>query len=390
MHLFDYLHSFGAYLLPFLALILILVVTHELGHFLVARALGISVAEFAVGFGPLLLSRTDRKGTMWSLRVVPLGGFVRFVGDENAASANVTIPEDIDPAERAGLFQLRPARHRALVLIAGPAANLITGVLVLTALYSSYGRQYSPPVLAEVVDGSPAMTAGFKTGDRVLSIDGSSVDRFEEIQRTVSAQPGQRLSFVIERDGKVSTIAVVPEKTKMATNIGVEIEIGRIGIVSKPSEPETVSPLSALKLGASDIWFFTRATVTSIGEMAVGMRPLDQAGGPIKMVQLSGDSAKHGLPAFVILIAVLSVSLAVFNLLPVPILDGGQIVICAIEGLMRRKPSEKIMDASYKAGFAMVLCLLAFVSYNDVTSLYHQMIKPVSDSSAVPAARPGK
>ena len=134
MHLLDFLHSFGAYLLPFLALIFVLVVTHELGHFLVARALGISVAEFAFGFGPLLLSRVDRKGCMWSIRLVPLGGFVKFVGDENAASANVVVPEDIDPAERAGRYQLRPARHRALVLIAGPAANLLTGILMLTGL----------------------------------------------------------------------------------------------------------------------------------------------------------------------------------------------------------------------------------------------------------------
>ena len=383
MHLLDFLHSFGAYLLPFLALIFVLVVTHELGHFLVARALGISVAEFAFGFGPLLLSRVDRKGCMWSIRLVPLGGFVKFVGDENAASANVVVPEDIDPAERAGRYQLRPARHRALVLIAGPAANLLTGILMLTGLYCSYGRQYSPPVLADVMAGGPAMAAGFKVGDRVLAIDGDPIERFEEIQRIVASQPGRHLLFKIEREGKVSTIDIVPEKSHFATNIGVEIEVGRIGIVSKPSEPEKVSPLAALKLGSSDIWFFTKATVSSIGEMAIGARPLDQAGGPIKIVQLSGESAKHGVPSFVLLIAVLSVSLAVFNLLPVPILDGGQIVVCAIEGLIRRKPSEKVMNASYKTGFAMVVALLVFVSYNDVTSLYHQITKPA-------AAAPGR
>jgi regulator of sigma E protease len=381
MHLLEYVHAFGAYLLPFLVLILILVVTHELGHFLAARSLGISVAEFAVGFGPLVLGRTDREGCMWSIRLVPLGGFVRFVGDENATSANVSIPEHLDPDERAGLYHLRPARHRAFVLIAGPAANLLTGVLVLTALYSFYGRQYSPPVLAQVNDGGPAMVAGFKVGDRVLSIDGSPIDRFEQIQRTVAAKPGHRLTFKIERDGKVSMIDVVPAATKLATTIGVELEVGRIGIVSKPAEPEKVSPLAALRLGAGDIWFFTQATITSIGEMAIGARPLDQAGGPIKIVQLSGDSAKHGFPAFVILIAVLSVSLAVFNLLPVPILDGGQIVICAIEGLIRRKPSERIMDVSYKAGFAMVIALLAFVSYNDVAGLYRQAMKPPAPAS---------
>lgn len=378
MYLLDFLHSFGAYLLPFLALIFILVVTHELGHFLVARALGISVAEFAFGFGPQLLSRLDRKGCMWSIRLVPLGGFVRFVGDENAASANVVVPEDISPVERAGRYQLRPPHHRALVLIAGPAANLLTGIAVLTGLYCFYGRQYSPPVLADVTAGGPAMAAGFKVGDRVLAIDGASIERFEEIQRIVASQPGRRLVFKIEREEKVSTIEVVPEKSRMATSIGVEVEVGRIGIVSKPSEPEKVSALSALRLGTSDIWFFTKTTVSSIGEMAIGLRPLDQAGGPIKIVQLSGESAKHGVPSFIILIAVLSVSLAVFNLLPVPILDGGQIVICAIEGLIRRKPSERVMDVSYKTGFAMVIALLAFVSYNDVTSLYHQMTKPAA------------
>lgn len=383
-HLFDYVYAFGAYLLPFLALILVLVVTHELGHFAAARALGISVAEFAAGFGPLLWSRKDRKGCQWSLRLVPLGGFVRFLGDENAASANVGSPENVDPALRSGLFQCRPPLHRIVVLVAGPAANLVTGILVLTFLYAFYGRQYSPPILAEVASGGPAMTAGFQVGDRVVSIDRTAVERFEDIQRIVASQPGRRLSFLIEREGALRTIEIVPEKHRMTTNIGVEIEVGRIGIVSRPSEPERVSPASAVLLGGKDIWFFTRSTVSSIGEMLVGLRSIEEAGGPIRIVQLSGDSAKQGLPAFAVLVAVLSVSLAVFNLLPVPILDGGQVVICAVEALMRRKPPEWVMSLSYNAGFVAVLGLVVVVSYNDVVSLYRHMTKPNAPVSDLP------
>lgn len=367
------------YALPFLAVIGILVTVHEFGHFWAARALGIRVTEFSLGMGPQLAGWTDRKDCRWSLRLLPIGGFVRFWGDENAASANSGKDDGalMTSEERAACYHLRPPGHRAIVLFAGPGANFVLGLAVLVMLYGTYGRQHTPPLLSAISAHSPAAAAGFRQGDLVLEIDGVPVERFEDMQATVAQYPGQPLRVVVRHaDGAEETLTVTPKATRIVSGYGTESKVGRIGVEASGSKIERVSPIAALDYGVRDVWYFMKATARSLGEIVMGWRSLDEIGGPIKIVQVTGGAYKIGTVNLIFILAVLSINLGVVNLVPFPVLDGGHLVVCAYEGAAGRKASPAVLNAAFRSGAAMILLLILVISWNDVASLYRQWSSP--------------
>jgi regulator of sigma E protease len=367
------------YALPFLAVIGILVLVHEFGHFWAARALGIRVTGFSLGMGPELAGWTDRQSCRWSLRLLPIGGFVKFWGDENAASANSREDDgaSMTQEERAVCYRFRPPGHRAVVLLGGPAANFALGLVVLVLLYGTYGRQHTPPLLSAIAVDGPAAAAGFREGDLVVAVDGSRVERFEDLQATVSQYPDRPLRVTIRHAGGVEeTLTVTPKATRIVSAYGTEMRIGRIGVQASGSKIERVSPIAALDYGVRDVWFFMKATARSLGEIVMGWRSLDEIGGPVKIVQVAGGAFKLGIVNLVFILAVLSINLGVINLAPFPVLDGGHLALCAYEVIVRRKASPAVLDAAFRGGAALILVLMLVISWNDVSSLYRQMSSP--------------
>jgi regulator of sigma E protease len=366
--------GFLGYLLPFLFVLTIVVFFHELGHFLVARWCGVQVLAFSVGFGPELFGWNDRHGTRWKLSAIPLGGYVKFAGDENAASVpDRELLAGLPETERAGAFHLKPVGQRAAVVAAGPIANFLLSIVIFAVMFSTVGRPITPPRVDQVTEGSAAQTAGFQPGDLVVSIDGQPIESFSDMQRIVSMSAGRPLQVTVERDGTPATLTAVPDQREITDRFGNTQRVGLLGI-SHRAEAEDVEirrydPLTATWMGAREVYFVVDQTLSYLGGIVVGRESADQLGGPIRIAQVSGQVATLGFAALMQLAAVLSVSIGLINLFPIPMLDGGHLAFYAVEALRGRPLSERTQEMGFRLGLAIVLMLMVFATWNDITQL---------------------
>jgi regulator of sigma E protease len=350
---------------------------HELGHFLVARWCGVRVLVFSIGFGPELFGFNDRRGTRWSLSAIPLGGYVKFFGDDNAASvpdqaALAAMSED----ERRQSFVHQPVAPRAAIVAAGPVANFLLAIAIFAALFMVFGKPSTSPRVDAVQPGSAAQAAGFQPGDLVLSINGSAVESFPDMQQIVSTSAGETLEFVVDRGGVHVTLKAVPALKESKDRFGNVHRIGVLGITRSPSPEDThfqpVGPIKAIELGAQKTWFVVDRTLSYIGGVISGREAADQLGGPIRIAQVSGQVATEGLPSLFSLTAVLSVSIGLLNLFPVPLLDGGHLLFYAIEATRGKPLSERAQEVGFRIGLAIVVMLMIFATYNDILHLAAQ------------------
>jgi regulator of sigma E protease len=362
------------YLVPFLFVLTIVVFFHELGHFLIARLCGIRVLAFSLGFGPELLGFTDRTGTRWKLSAVPLGGYVKFFGDENAASAPDSDALAQMPEEELRLtFPAQPVSFRMAVVVAGPLANFLLAIAIFAGIFMIYGKQSTSARVDSIQPGSAAEAAGFVPGDLVFSIDGRRIDSFAEMQRIISTSAGQKLQVVVDRGGAVVTLKATPTLKEMKDNFGNLHRIGVLGITRSMApgdlKTERSPPLTALRLGVEETWFVIDRTLSYIGGVIVGREATDQLGGPIRIAQVSGQVASAGFVALLHLAAVLSVSIGLLNLFPVPLLDGGHLLFYAIEAVRGKPLSERAQELGFRIGFAIVVMLMIFATFNDILHL---------------------
>ena len=380
MH-FDFmggLSAFGGglagYIVPFLFVLTIVVFFHELGHFLVARLCGIRVLVFSIGFGPEIVGFYDRYGTRWKISAVPLGGYVKFFGDENAAS----VPDQEAAAamteeEKAVSFIHKPVGPRAAVVAAGPVANFILAIVIFAAVFAIFGRQTTSARVDTVQPASAAQAAGFMPGDLVVAIDGEKIDSFAEMQRIVSINAGDPLNIEIERGGVHLTLKATPELKEIKDRFGNVHRLGVLGISRSmaPGDIKTqrVNPLQAVVMGAQETWFVVDRTLSYIGGVFTGREAADQLGGPIRIAQVSGQVASAGFVALIHLTAVLSISIGLLNLFPIPLLDGGHLLFYGIEALRGRPLSERAQDIGFRIGLAIVVMLMIFATFNDILHL---------------------
>jgi len=362
------------YIVPFLFVLTIVVFFHELGHFLIARLCGIRVLTFSLGFGPELLGFTDRTGTRWKLSAVPLGGYVKFFGDENAASApDMDALAEMPEEERRLAFPAQPVAARAAVVAAGPLANFLLAIVIFAGIFMIYGKQSTSARVDSIQPGSAAEAAGFVPGDLVLSIDGRRIDSFGEMQRIISTNADQTLRILVDRGGAQVTLKATPARKEMKDNFGNVHRIGVLGITRSMApgdlKTEKVPPLTALRLGAEETWFVIDRTLSYIGGVIVGREATDQLGGPIRIAQVSGQVATAGIVALLHLTAVLSVSIGLLNLFPVPLLDGGHLLFYAIEAVRGKPLSERAQELGFRIGFAIVVMLMIFATFNDILHL---------------------
>ena len=365
--------TFLGYLLPFLFVLTVVVFVHELGHFLVARWCGVAVKTFSIGFGPEIAGFTDRHGTRWRLSWIPLGGYVKFIDDENAASAGQKSLEQLSPEERRHSFQGKSLGQRAAVVAAGPIANFIFAILIFTAIFALFGERITAAKVDIVNPGSAAERAGFLPGDRVISIDGQTIGSFSEMQRIVGTSPDQPLHFVVDRGGKTVEITATPERKEITDHFGNTIRLGLLGIQRSASPDDWTlkrhDPVTAFGMAVKECYFVISRSLGYLYDVVTGREAADQLGGPIRIAQISGQVATAGFVALLNLAAIISVSIGLLNLFPIPMLDGGHLLFYSIEAIRGRPLSESTQEIGFRIGLAFVLMLMIFATWNDLIHL---------------------
>ncbi|MDH7805833.1 regulator of sigma E protease [Rhizobium sp. AN67] len=362
------------YIVPFILVLSLLVFVHEMGHYLVGRWCGIRSTAFSIGFGPELIGFTDKRGTRWKLSAIPLGGYVKFFGDEDAASKpDSSGLTQMSLEERAQTLSGAKLWKRAATVAAGPIANFILAILIFAVLFGVYGRMIADPVVAEVRENSAAAAAGVHPGDRLVAIDGEKVKTFEDVRRYVGIRPGTPITVTVERAGEELKLPMVPTRTETTDQFGNKLEMGIIGIVTDQNSGNfrhiEYSPSQALLEGVRETGHVITGTFNYIGNLVTGRMNADQLGGPVRVAQASGQMATLGISAVIQLAAVLSVSIGLLNLMPVPVLDGGHLVFYAIEAIRGRPLGAGAQEVAFRIGMAMILGLMVFATWNDISSL---------------------
>jgi regulator of sigma E protease len=350
------------WVIPFLFVLTIIVFFHELGHFLIARLCGIRVLVFSIGFGPELLGFNDRHGTRWKISAIPLGGYVKFFGDENEAS----VPDPatlaaMTEAERKQSFPGQPVGNRAAVVAAGPITNFILAIVIFAGIFMAFGKTTVIPRIATVSPDSPAATAGFKPGDVIVSIDDARVENFSDVQRIVSFNAGVPLTIVVDRGGSLLTLKATPADQSRRGVLGITRSNEASDV-----RTDSVTPVEAVRLGAERTWLVVSTSLAYLHDVVVGRQSAEQIGGPIKIAQLSGEVAKLGFGALLELTALLSASVGLLNLFPIPLLDGGHLMFFGIEAVRGRPLSERAQEVGFRIGLAIVSMLMIFVIGNDL------------------------
>ena len=375
LHSFNTLsHGLIGYIIPFLFVLTIVVFFHELGHFLVARWAGVKVLTFSLGFGPELAGFNDRHGTRWKISAIPLGGYVKFFGDDTEASTPSTDAlAHMTAEEQAGSFHHKKVGPRAAIVAAGPIANFILAIVIFTCLFTFFGKPSTTARVDKIEANSAAEKAGFQVGDVVTGIDGKTIGSFSDMQRIVGIHAGDQLTFTIKRGDSSLQLRGTPEMREVKDPFGNAHRLGVLGITRATSPgdvvTERVDPATALWLGVKETWFVVDRTLAYIGGVFTGREAADQVGGPLRIAQISGQVATIGLTALVHLAAVLSISIGLLNLFPVPLLDGGHLLFYAVEAVRGRPLSNRAQEMGFRIGLGLVLMLMVFATYNDILHL---------------------
>lgn len=366
------------WIIPFLFVLGVVVFVHEMGHFLVARYYGVDVEAFSIGFGPELAGFDDRHGTHWRLAAIPLGGYVKFKGDENAAS--IPSREDLSrltPEQRRGNFHAKPVGQRAAVVAAGPIANFILAIIILTFWFMFVGKAIVEPRVGTVEAGSAAEAAGIKPGDLIVGIAGSRVQSFDEVQRVVMLNADTELDLQIDRDGREIALKATPRLRETQDRFGNPVKIGLLGI-GRPTRREDVvfekyGPVSAFGHSLTETYFWMKQPIVFIQKLVSGQASSDQLGGPIRIAQLSREVAAVSVIELFRWIAIISINIGLLNLFPIPLLDGGHLLFYGIEAIRGRPLSERTLEIGFRIGFALVIMLMIFATSNDVIHLLRRI-----------------
>ena len=366
---------FWLYIAGFLLLLGPLITVHEFGHYLMGRLFGVGVEAFSVGFGKEVAGFTDKRGTRWKLSALPLGGYCQFKGDMNPASipdaeALAAMPRH----ERTGSFHFAPLWQRALIVLAGPLTNLLVAIGIFAAFFMIYGQPVqADPAQTNVVQAlapdSAAEKAGLEVGDRIVAIDGKPVGEFRDVTERVIMHPGEAVVIAVERDGDRLRIPVTIGSAVERDKFGNESRVGRLGVYSSPMRFEPVGPFAAIRLAGEECIGMVRMMVVGIAQIVSGDRSVKELGGPIKIAKFSGEQLSLGLSAFISFAALISLNLAFINLLPIPALDGGHLAFYAAEAVRRKPVGARGQEMAVRAGVAMNLALMLFVTMNDLLSL---------------------
>lgn len=358
--------GFFFYILAFLLVIGPLVFVHELGHYAAGRLFGIKADAFSIGFGREIAGFTDKRGTRWKFGWLPLGGYVKFAGDMNAAGQPSPEWLSLPAAERAKTFQAKPVWQRAIVVAAGPVTNFVVAILILAAFAVAYGRPSTAPVIGTVDNGSVAAAAGLQPGDRIVTIGGRTVSSFDQIVPYVKMRPGEVIPLGLERDGRRLDIDVTAGVREERDRFGNVYRLGLLGVRSGALERVPVSVTEAPLYGLRETVRIVQMQIDGLGQIVTGRRSVKELGGPLRIAQVSGERFVLGPTEFVFLIALVSINLGFINLLPVPVLDGGHLLFYAVEAVRRKPVGPEVMEWAFRGGMVAILALMLLVTFNDL------------------------
>jgi regulator of sigma E protease len=358
----------------YLFVIMVVVFFHELGHFSVARAFGVRVETFSIGFGPAIVSWMDSKGTCWKISWIPFGGYVKFFGDADVASVpDRELMKSASAEERAVALPFKPLYQRALIVAAGPFANFVLAIVILSAMLMAYGRIVQLPVVSSIQAGSAAAAGGMRAGDVIKSIDGQVIESFDAIRNVVWIRPGQKLDIVVERQGHTQSLAITPKLNTIKDELGETHTVGTLGISSRLT-PQTLKhvrygPIGAVSAAFEEVGSIVGTTLTYLWRMVTGAVATNELHGPLGIAKISGEVATLGFISLINLAALISVSIGLVNIFPVPILDGGHLLYYGCEAVLGRPLGARAQDVGFRLGLAVMLGLMVLATWNDLVRL---------------------
>jgi regulator of sigma E protease len=357
--------AFG-YGLPFLVVLTVLVFVHEMGHYLIARRNGVRIEIFSIGFGREIFGWTDKAGTRWKFSLIPLGGYVKMFGDADAASRPDREMTGLSEEEMAVAFPYKTLSQRSWIVAGGPLANFLFAIVVYAGLFMTLGQPFTPAVVGEVVADSAAEEAGFQADDKIIRVDGGEIERFEDIRQLVALSAGERLEITVLRQGAEVELVATPRMVETTDGLGNDTKIGQLGIMRSGIEFTRHDPFTAVWRAGKHTASVTMDILKSLGQMILGKRSAKELGGPLQIAKMSGQVAEIGWLATIQFIALLSITLGLINLFPIPILDGGHLLFYAIEALRGRPLGERAQEYGFRIGLALVLGLMVFATWNDI------------------------
>ena len=370
MSAFHQIPSWAPWVIPaFLLLITPIVFFHELGHFLVARFFGVKIETFSIGFGREVFGWTDRHGTRWKIAALPLGGYVRFLGDADAlGTPDREAVAKLSVDERGHSFLNKPVYQRALVAAAGPVANFLLAIVIFSAMFMTIGRLVVPAHVDAVLPNSAAAAAGIHSGDTIVAIDGEHISSYEELQQIVTSDGGRTIAVTLDRRGRVFTVDATPKLTDVTDRFGNKYKIGRLGIESRQAvSPIRYGPVGAVAAACDEIRILLQSTLRAREQLFSGNT--SQLSGVIGIAKLSGQVASQSWVGLIELAALISVSIGFINLFPIPPLDGGLLLYYAFEALLGRPLGERAQDLGFRVGLALVFGLMILATWNDLARL---------------------
>ncbi len=379
---FVSLFSVFIYTVPFLAVLTVIVFFHEMGHFLMGRLFGVKIDAFSLGFGPELAHYVDRRGTRWRLALLPLGGYVKFHGDADGASMTHTAATaTMAPEVLSKTLLAQTVWKRAAVVAAGPIANFIVAIVIFSAMFYIEGRVVHAPQIGAVQPGSAAAVAGFAPGDLITAVNGAPLDSFEDMQRIVQTGDGGPMSLAIVREGRAMTLVAQPRRQTVQTVFG-PLTTNILGVEADRAPGNArnlrLGALQSVAMGATDTWSVVEGTGHFLKELVAGRESTDQLSGPIRIAEVSGQVARLGIGPLLKFVAILSISIGLLNLLPIPVLDGGFLMFFAFEAIRGKALGERTMEVGFRIGLTFVAALSLFVAWNDISRHFPQRSSPAS------------
>ena len=372
------------YIIPFLILLTIVVFIHEYGHYYFARKYGVGVTTFSIGMGKELFGYTDKNGIRWRFSAIPIGGYVKFFGDHNIFSDfnKQELLKKYNEEDQKKLLAFKPLYQRNLILLGGPLANFILAFIIFLSVFMFVGKDFTPAMIAEVKKESPAETYGLKKNDVLLNIDGNKVESVMDVAKFITLSNDDFIEFIVLRNNDEYTLKVKPNLVESTDDFGNPFEKRMVGIQIGPNNNTInhvkLGPTKAAYYSAKEIIFVSQKTLSMMWGYiqklwGKGYGDVRQLGGPIKIAQISGDVAKMGLLPFIIIIAYISISLGLFNLFPIPLLDGGHIAWNTIEGIRGKEFNKGTIDKTFRIGFSIVITLMVFTTINDIYNSHEKI-----------------